>query len=86
MVRIELFGVPRLRAGRDAVDVEADDVASALVALASACPELAPAVVGPEGLSPAYQVALNGVQFTDDPATPVVDGDVLLIVSAQAGG
>ncbi|MEQ9324109.1 MAG: MoaD/ThiS family protein [Polyangiaceae bacterium] len=85
-VRIELYGVPRLRAGKTTVDVRANSVAEALEALASACPDLAPSVVDAGALSPAYLIAINGTQFDDDPATRLRDGDVLVLLSAQAGG
>lgn len=85
-MRIELYGVPRLRAGRAAVDVRASCVAAALEALASACPDLAPSVVSAGILSPAYVIAINGIQFDDDPSARLHDGDVLVLLSAQAGG
>lgn len=78
--------MPRLRAGQAVVDVRAGSVAAALEALGSACPELEPSVVRAGTLSPAYVIAINGVQFDDDPATGLSDGDVLVLLSAQAGG
>jgi molybdopterin converting factor small subunit len=86
VVRIELFGVPRLRAERDAFTVEADTLGGALVALERACPALTPSVVHAGHLGSAYLIALNGRQFTSDPATALSDGDVLVLVAAQAGG
>lgn len=86
MVTIELLGVPRLRAGRDAVGVEARSLREALEALASACPALDPGVVHRGKLSPHYLVAKNGLHFTADPELPLAPGDVLLVLSADAGG
>ena len=86
MVTIELFGVPRLRAGRDAIAVEAASLGEALAALAIACPALAPAVVRSGRLSPHYLVAKNGLQLTADPETPLAPGDTLVLLSAEAGG
>lgn len=89
MVRIELFGVPRLRAERDAFDVEyveASTLGGALRALGRACPALTPAVVDDGRLGSAYLVALNGRQFTADPDTALSDGDVIVLMAAQAGG
>jgi molybdopterin converting factor small subunit len=85
-VRIELYGVPRLRAGLGEVVVEATTLAEALAALGRACPALRPAVVDGERLQPSYLVALNGRQFAADPGTHLRHGDVLVIVAAQAGG
>ena len=78
--------MPRLRAERDVVDVDAETLGGALRALERACPALCPAVVEGGRLSRAYLVAVNGKQFTDDPRTALCDGDVLVLVSAQAGG
>jgi molybdopterin synthase sulfur carrier subunit len=86
VVTIELFGVPRLRAGRDAVDVEARSLGEAFAALGQACPALAPGVVDGERLAPYYLVAVNGVHFTSDAGHPLADGDVLVLMSADAGG
>lgn len=85
-VRIELYGVPRLVAGKTAVDVRASCLGDALAALASACPDLTPSVVDAGALSPAYVIAINGTQFDDDPAARLQDGDVVVLLSAQAGG
>ena len=86
MITIELFGVPRLRAGRDALEVEATSLGEALTALGAACPALAGAVVHEGRLRSHYLVALNGRQFTADPGTPLAPGDVLVLLSADAGG
>lgn len=86
MVTIELFGVPRLRAGRDAITVEAASLGEALLALGAACPELSPSVVMNGRLSPYYLVAKNGLQLTADPSTPLAAGDILVLICAEAGG
>lgn len=86
MITIELFGVPRLRAGRDALDVEAATLGEAFKALASGCPALVPNVVEDGRLKPFYTVAVNGAIASADPATPLADGDVVLLLSADAGG
>ena len=86
VVTIELFGVPRLRAGLEVVQVEATSLGEALRALAEACPALRTTVVDDGGLRPFYLVAINGAQLTADPATPLADGDVVALVSADGGG
>ncbi len=86
MVTFELYGVPRLRAGRDTVAVEAGSLGEALAALAQACPPLEHAVVDGETLRPYYLVAVNGVQLTRDGGRALRDGDVLVLMSADAGG
>jgi molybdopterin converting factor small subunit len=86
VITIELFGVPRLRAGRDAIAVEATSLGEALCALVAACPALEPGVVHCGRLSPFYLVAKNGLHITADPATPLAAGDALVLLSAEAGG
>ena len=85
-VAIELFGVPRLRAGVGKVTVEAATVGAALEALARACPTLASSVLVGGALHPAYTLNLNGEQFVTDMATPLADGDTVILLTADAGG
>jgi len=86
-MRIELFGIARARAGREAVDVEAGSLGEALRALAATCPGLEPEVVDGAGrLTDSFLASLNGAAFVRDEATPLEAGDKLLILSAQSGG
>ena len=84
MVTIELYGVPRMRAGRDAVTVEAGCLARAGGA-GTRVPVLAPSVVDGQRLQPCYVVAI-GVQFTSDAKHPLREGDAIVLLSADAGG
>jgi molybdopterin converting factor small subunit len=86
MVTIELYGVPRMRAGRDEIAVEASCLGDALVALGRECPVLAPSVVDGQRLQPSYVVAINGIQFTADAKHPLRDGDAVVLLAADAGG
>ena len=86
MITIELFGVPRLRAGTGLVRLEAVDVGSALRGLASACPTLDGSVLLDGQVHPAYKLSLNGDRFVTEPATGLLDGDVLLLLAADVGG
>jgi molybdopterin converting factor small subunit len=86
-MRIELFGIARVRAGREAVDVEAGSLGEAIRALAAACPGLEPDVVDREGrLTDSFLASLNGAVFVKDEATPLEADDKLLILGAQSGG
>ena len=85
-ITFELFGVPRIRAGVARVDLEASDLASALRGLGLACPTLEGTVLRDGGVHPAYKVSLNGDSFVTDPATPLADGDSLLLLAADVGG
>ena len=87
MVHIELYGVPRLRAGTGRLTVEASSVGEALGALGLACPALAGSVIRAEGgVHPAYRLNVNGETFVTDPATPLKSGDALLLLAADVGG
>jgi len=86
-VHVELFGVPRLRAGASRLAVEAADIGAALRALSRACPALLGSVLSSEGsLQPAYTLNLNGQRFTTDPSTPLRDGDSLIVLAVDVGG
>ena len=85
-VTIELYGVPRLRAGTAQVSVEAATLFDALLSLIQACPSLDGTVIVSGSVLPAYRISLNGERFVKDPATPLVSGDVLLLLSADVGG
>jgi molybdopterin converting factor small subunit len=87
MITIELFGAPRLRAGRGRLDLAAGTLEAALAGLARACPALdGPVIERPGRVHPAYRLCLNGDRFVTDPATPLADGDVLLLLAADVGG
>ena len=85
-VTIELFGVPRLRAGAERFTVEAATVGDALASLVHSAPSLASLTTPGGTLDPAYRLCLNTDRFITDPATPLADGDALLILAADAGG
>lgn len=85
-VVIELYGVPRLRAGRRECAVQAASVAEAIVALARECPALSGVVISNGQLLPAYRLSLNGQQFVTDPTTRLAPGDSLVLIAADAGG
>jgi molybdopterin converting factor small subunit len=85
-VRIELYGIARLRAGRSALDVAAGNLAEALVALVRRCPNVEPEVVRAGLLCEGFLASRNGELFLPDPRAPLEAGDTLLILSSQAGG
>lgn len=86
MVTVELFGVPRLRAGASRVEVPAGSLGDVLRAVAERLPGLAPDVLQDGRPTELALVALDGREFIDDPALPIADGSVLVVISAQAGG
>ena len=86
LVTVELYGVPRLRAGRGEVLVQAAELSEAIAALEEECPGLRDAVIQGGRLLSAYRVSLNGRDFVSDPATRLRAGDRLVLVAADAGG
>lgn len=85
-MRIELFGIARARAGREALEVEAKSLGDAIRALARECPGVVPEVVEGGRLTDGYLASLNGDRFVADPALKLATKDTLLILGAQAGG
>ncbi len=84
-VTVEFFGVPRLRAGRAELAVEARTVAEALAAVERACPRLE-GLVNAGGLAPHYLLSVNGERFVTGLEEPLRPGTRLLLLSADAGG
>lgn len=86
MIVVELFGVCRLRAGAGRLTLDAASIREALNGLGRACPSLVGTVLIDDSVHPAYRLNLNGDRFVTDPATPLADGDCLLLLSADVGG
>lgn len=85
-VTVELFGTVRLRAGTGHIRVEALTVGESLRALARALPALDGPVIQGDRLHPAFRLCVNADRFVSDPTTPLADGDILLLMAADAGG
>jgi len=85
-MRIELFGIARLRAGRSALEVRASSVDQALRAAARRCPGLEPDVIDRGTLGSAFVLSLNGERFLPPTDRRLDEGDVLLVLDAHAGG
>jgi molybdopterin-guanine dinucleotide biosynthesis protein A len=86
-VLVELFGVPRLKAGASTVFLEATNLGAGLRALATRCPALVGSVLTAEStLHPAYTINVNGDRFTTDPSQPLRAGDRLMLLSVDVGG
>lgn len=87
-ITVELFGIPRQRAGVAKTTASGARLDEVVADLARRFPELAEACFRPDtgGLKPGTLANLNGRRFVTDPATPLEHGDALLILSADAGG
>lgn len=87
---IELYGIPRQRAGcaRCELHFAAGQVTlqAALSRLAEELPGLAGECIRNGCLLPAYAANLGGERFVSDPDFILPDGAELLILSADAGG
>jgi hypothetical protein len=85
-VQVELFGVPRLRAGRAMCTVTAASAGEAMTALESQFPQLAGSVLVGGWPLPAYRLSLNGQAFLTDPSARLQPGDSLILLAADVGG
>jgi molybdopterin converting factor small subunit len=85
-IRIELFGVPRQRAGVAQTTAAGAQLGEVLADLARRFPELAKTCFPHGRLQAGYLASVNGARFVTDPATVVQAGDRLIILSADAGG
>ena len=85
VMRVELLGVPRERAGLAELELEAPTLGQLLAALALHCPSLAE-FIDADRLRPSVVANLNGDRFVSDPRTPLDPTDSVLSLSADAGG
>jgi len=85
-MRVELYGIARARAGREAVEVRAGELSAVLARLVEVCPGLAPEVVDGARLSAGYLASLNGERFLEGAHAELAESDTLVILGAQAGG
>lgn len=86
IITIELFGVPRARAGVPEIVVSASTVAQALGEVIQVHPKLADILKSDGSVAPQYLLSLNGQCFVADLSHPLQSGDRLLLLSADAGG
>jgi molybdopterin converting factor small subunit len=85
LITVEFFGIPRQRAGRTELKVQAATLAELLDQVEKACPKLAPLRENGR-VSRHYLLSLNGRHFTSDTSRPLAAGDRIVMVSADAGG
>ncbi len=86
MVVVELYGLPRLRAGAERIELAAGRLEVLLAALALALPGLVPDIIADGQLTEHALVAIDGRSLIVDPGAEIPDGAVLVMISAQAGG
>ncbi|MCH2114203.1 MAG: MoaD/ThiS family protein [Pirellulales bacterium] len=85
-VHVELFGIPRARAGVAKTIVHGDRLGDVLADLAQKFPGLAETCIDGRRLRPGYTVNLRGEQFVTDSETKLNSGDTILLLTLDAGG
>ena len=88
-IKVEFYGIPRSRAGVAETTVTLAGkvtVAEIIRTLAERFPDLAESCFVEQWLRPGYAVNVGGSQFLDSADHVLVDGETLLILSADAGG
>jgi molybdopterin synthase sulfur carrier subunit len=86
MITVELYGLPRLRAGRAELKVWANTLAELLSGVQLACPGLADLLDEDGRLASHYLLSIEGAAFISDKQQPIEPGTRVLILSADAGG
>jgi molybdopterin converting factor small subunit len=85
-ITVELFGIPRRRAGVATTEATGTRLDEVVADLARRFPDLAEECFADGRLRSGTLANLNGQRFVTDPATALEPGDALLILSADAGG
>ncbi len=89
-IRVELYGIPRSRAGVAEVLLPMNGPTSTLSdvlrELADRFPQLADECIRGGELRSGYTASVGGQRFVSQPDTRLDAGDCLLILSADAGG
>lgn len=83
---VELYGIPRSRAGVERTIVEGTRLGDVLQSLSVASPDLAAACIDGDRLKSGFTANLNGERFITAPDTPLQQGDTILLLSLDAGG
>ena len=85
-VNVELFGIPRARAGVAKAAAAGESLGDVLSDLARRYPQLGKSCIDGRRLREGYTVNLGGERFVTDPETQLEEGDTILLLSLDAGG
>lgn len=85
-VRVEFYGIPRVRSGVDHTFVEGNTLGEIIEELGNRYPGLRQCCVEGRNLRPGYIVNLDGNSFVSDPLTRVSSENSVLLMSIDAGG
>ncbi len=86
MIHVELFGIPRSRAGVEKTTASGPCLGDVLLDLSERFPALAKECIDGRNLRAGYTANLRGERFITDPDTQLSDGDTLLLLTLDAGG
>ena len=84
-VTVEFYGIPRQRAGRAELAVQAGSVGELLSAVEQVCPALQ-GLVQDGRLARQYRLSINGERFVEQIQEPIQAGTRLVLLSADVGG
>jgi len=85
-VTVELFGIPRARAGVAQTIASGQSLGDVFADLATRFPSLAETCIDGRNLRPGYTANLCGERFVTATETPLSEGDTVLLLSLDAGG
>jgi molybdopterin converting factor small subunit len=85
-VEVELFGIPRARAGVARTTAAGQCLGDVLENLAQRFPQLAETCIDGRRLRPNFTANVRGQRFVTSPDTRLAEGDTVLILSLDAGG
>ncbi len=85
-VTVELFGIPRARAGVAITVANGSTLGDVFLDLSTRFPALGEACIQGRFLKAGYTANLRGEQFVTDPAIHLKEGDLILLLSMDAGG
>jgi molybdopterin converting factor small subunit len=85
-VAVELFGIPRARAGTAKTTAAGECLGDVLADLAGRFPALAETCIQGRSLKPTFTANLGGQRFVSAPETPLNEGDTVMLLSLDAGG
>jgi molybdopterin converting factor small subunit len=85
-IAVELFGIPRARAGIAQTSAVGTNLGDVLADLAHRFPSLGDTCIDGRSLRPGFVVNLSAERFVTSPETPLREGETVLLFSLDAGG
>lgn len=85
-VTVELFGIPRVRAGVSQTVADGSTLGDVFCDLAQRFPALAETCISGRRLKAGFTANIRGELFVTDPNTSLREGDSILLLSMDAGG